>query len=223
VATRLYLPPSGGTPGITPTPAAQWDHTTDMLRAVPALAPTNTAFSNCGMGDATATANRDSLCRQFVFPLPVGTVFNTTQTIKGRALCRGNQATFNMRSQAIVRVIASDGTTVRATLYAGDLATGTTNPVSEWATTHTNRQLPRGATVAIAANYTTVAGDHLVIELGSRKHAALATNGSIRFGDNAGSDLPEDETATGDANSWIEFSGTLTAAAGLPAQVIWLG
>lgn len=210
--TRLYLPPSGGTPGITPTPATEWDFSTGFARVVPAQTKSNVAFASKAITDATATANRDTCIYQFVYPLPTGVAFLTSQTIKGRVLTLEGATASNLRSQAIIRVMGSDGTTVRATLYAGDLTTGTTNPTSEWGTTQANRQMPRGTTVAVAANYTSVAGDHLVIELGYRKHAAASTAGTIRLGTlSATADLPENETQTTDGDTWIEFSGSLDA------------
>jgi len=209
MATRWFLPPSGGSPGITPTPAAEWDDTANFTRVVPSTTKTNQAFSTQSFTYATATANLDSLFKQFVYPLIPGTAFTTSDTFKGRVLVAEGSNASNLRSQAIIRVIASDGTTVRATLYAGDTTTGSGNPTSEWAlTTLTNRQVPRGTTVTCAANYTAVTGDYLVIELGYRKHAAASTTGSMRWGDNNASDLAENETATTDANTWLEWSGT---------------
>jgi hypothetical protein len=213
--SRLYLRPSGGTPGITPTQASEWDFFTGFTRVVPSPTKTNTAFANKAVTDATATANRDALAYQFVYPLQAGIAFATTQTIKGRVLALEGATASNLRSQAVIRVIASDGTTVRATLYAGDTTTGTANPTSEWATAATNRQMPRGTSVAVAANYTTVAGDYLVIEIGYRKHAAASTTGTIRLGDTtASTDLAENEATTTDGSTWIDFSVDLDPSAG---------
>jgi hypothetical protein len=213
--SRLYLRPSGGTPGITPTPDTQWEQTTGFGRVVPSLTKQNTAFAQSGFADSTATANRDVLMRQFVYPLVAGTAFTTAHTFKGRILAFEGASASNLRSQCIIRVIGSDGSTVRATLFAGDLTTGTNNPTSEW-----NLSAPRNvspttsaraaATITCAANYTAVAGDHLVIEIGYRKHAAANTTGTIRLGDTtASSDLPENETQTTDGATWFEFSGDL--------------
>jgi hypothetical protein len=214
MATRLYLPPSSGATGISPAPAAEWENAGSIGRVVPSLIKTNTAPATQQVVDATATANRDVLFKQYVYPLPAGTRFSTLDTIKGRVLVFEAAAANNLRSQCIIRVIASDGTTVRATLYAGDLTTGTSNPTSEWNTSQRNIQMPRGASVACAANYTTVAGDYLVIELGYRKHAAASTTGNMRFLDNNASDLAENETATTDANSWIELTTSFEPASG---------
>ncbi len=206
--SRLYLPSTSGATGLSPTPSTEWDDTASLARVIPSLTKTSQAFATQTVTYATATANLDSLAKQYVFPLQVGTVFATSDTWKGRVLCLEGASNENLRSQCIIRVL--NGTTVQATLLAADGSTGTSNPTSEWdATALTNRQVPRGTTVACAANYTSVAGDYLVIEIGYRKHAARSTTGSLRFGDNAASDLLENETSTTDLNTWIEFSGDL--------------
>lgn len=210
MATRLYLPPPtvGIIFPITPNASSDWEAGgASFVRALASRTKSNKAFANQNFVDTSATANRDSIIAQFIYALPIGTVFATTQTVKGRVLAFENTATHNLRSQCIIRVIASDETTIRATLLAGDLSTGTANPTSEWGLSAANRQMPRGASgVAIAANYTSVLGDCLVIEQGFRKHSTTNGNGSIRYGDNNATDLPEDETTTADNNSWIEFS-----------------
>lgn len=218
--SRLFLRPSGGTPGITPTQATEWDFFTGFVRVVPVLGTkSNTAFSNKAVADTTATAQRDALAYQFIYPLVTGTQFLTSHTFKGRMLALEAATGNNLRSQVVIRVMASDGSTVRATLFAGDLTQLTTNPGSEWNTAARNISITTAsraaATISCAANYTSVAGDYLVIEVGYRKHAAASTTGTIRLGDNAAADLPENETQTTDGNTWLEFSGDLD-----PSQVV---
>src|SRR5215217_386440 len=114
--SRLYLPSTSGATGISPTQAAEWDDAASIARVIPSLTLTNQAFVTQTVTYATATANLDAIAKQYVFPLLTGTVFSTSQTIKGRVLCAEGANASNLRSQCIVRVIASNGTTVRATL-----------------------------------------------------------------------------------------------------------
>jgi hypothetical protein len=216
--TRLYLPPSSAATGISPSPAAEWDITAGLTRVIPSTTRTSTAFANKTMtADTTGSpSNTDIVLVQFVFPLPTGVAFTTAHTIKGRVLTDQRATGTNLRSQCIVRVIDNDGSTVEATLYAGDLTTGTGNPTSEWSTATTSRQMPRGSTVAVEANYTTPdATKYLIIEIGARIHAdtTASANSFIRLGDNNATELPEDETDTADKTTWIEFSTNLAGGA----------
>lgn len=183
-----------------------------MDRVIPAVAKTNTAFATQQIVDATATSGRTVAFKQYVFPLNAGTAFTTAQTFKGQVLAFEAANANNLASQCIVRVIASDGTTVRATLYAGNTGALT----NEWALAQTNRGMPRGTAttpVSCAAAYTSVTGDYLVWEEGFIKLAAATGTGNIRYGDNAASDLLGNETSTADLNTWFEWSGDLAAVA----------
>lgn len=213
MATRLYLPPSGGTPGITPNPSTSWEFTTGFARVVPSLTKNNVAGATKAVADTTATTDRDGLAYQYVYPLPTGVVFATTDTFKGQVMWQETATTANLSAQMMVRVLASDGTTVRATLYAGDTQTGAANPTNEFSTTLTNREIVNVAPVACAANYTTVAGDYLVIEVGCRKRANASTTGNIRVSTaTAETDLAADSnTGTVAGASWFETSGSLSA------------
>lgn len=211
MAVRWYLPPSGGTPGITPTPSTEWEFTTGFGRVVPSLTKTNTLPANQTIADTTATLARDALGKQFVYPLPVGTVFTTSQTFKGQVMFSEAATGNNLRSQMLVRVIASDGSTVRSVLYAGQLDGVSGNPTNEFGTTIQNREIPAAAPVNCAANYTSVAGDYLIIEVGYRKHAAASTTGTLRLMDNNATDLADGgNSGTTDGNSYFEWSGNFS-------------
>lgn len=165
-----------------------------------------------GQVDSTATSNRDAVIGQFISePLAAQTI---SGTVKGQIRAQENALSANLRSQCIIRVVQSDNTTIRGTLYAGDLTTLTGNPTPEWATTATNRPLPFGGSVALSS-LAIQNGDRLVIEVGYRKHAAASTTGTLYFGDNSATDLAEDTTTTTANNPWIEFSQDLLPASTL--------
>lgn len=131
-------------------------------------------------------------------------------TVKGIFLCSESNANANFRSQMLIKVVSENLATVRGYLLFHD-ASALSN---EWQlTTLTNRKFPlnwsgSGTTLN---NVQAFAGDRIVIELGYRAHNAVTTSytGTIRIGDNAASDLAEDETSTTENAPWVEFSQTL--------------
>lgn len=217
MSTRIYLPSGPANILISPSPDAGWENTANLARVTASYTKTNVVFATqTSAADATAGASdRDVIMKQFVIAIPTGTHFDTSHTIKGRVLCSESNGALNARSQCVIRVIASDASTVRATLRSYDTAA----LANEFVTTLTNRQMPRGATVPVAVDYTSVADDYLVIEIGWRKQSTdTSRTVSMRFGDNNASDLAEDETATADANTWIEFSTDFANAAATDAN-----
>lgn len=223
--SRLFLPPSSAATGISPTADASWDNTASLARVIPSLTKTNTAFATqSNSGGLASTTDLDVIYKQYVFLLPTGIAFATTQTVKGQVLAQENAAGNDVRSQCVIRVIASDGTTVRTTLLAQDTAA----LANEWSDTAlVNRKIIRTGPANLTAMYTAVAGDYLVIEIGLRKHSNSTPGAGstlMRFGDNNATDLPENETSTADNNTWIEFSGDLAnPPGGLMNYSVWIG
>ena len=213
--TRWYLPSSSAAPAISPTPAAEWEDVVALTRLVPSLTKTNTAPVDVTRNTAANGLGDDTLFYQFVYSLPTGTAFTTSQTFKGQVMASQTQAGKDQRSQMIARVIASNGTTVRATLYAGNPDATNGNPLNEFTTSMENREIVNVAPVSCEANYTSVAGDYLVIEVGWRKHSGGSTTGvgSFRLLDNNASDLTDGgNSGTTNGNTWFEWSGVLTTS-----------
>jgi hypothetical protein len=52
-------------------------------------------------------------------------------------------------------------------------------------------------------------GDRLVVEFGGGRALSWTGDFAISFGDNSGTDLPEDDTTTAANNPWLEFSMTI--------------
>lgn len=209
MATRFYYTTT--TSPLTPEFPAEWDLTDDVATFMLSRTPTRSASGNYLLTKgSTDMLNKDRLVRQFVSPsLVTGTLIGT---VKGRVLAAESAAGNQLRSMMLIQVWDGACTKVRGTLYAGDLTNLLGDPVSEWAlTTLTNRQMPRGASVAV----TPVAakdGDRLVITVGYRVHTNSTSNfnGTIRFGDDGTADLPENETTTTQTlRPWIEFSDTM--------------
>lgn len=207
---RLYLPSSGGS-AIFPAFASGWEDTSgaDRLAAVSGRGATATGVKSVTLG--TTAADDDVLLRQYVYPLPENVAFKTTDTVKGQIRARESVSGADARAQIVVRVMTG-ASIVRATLL--DFDTAILSSEFDTSDTYVNRKFPRGGAVALAANYTSVAGDYLVIELGARKHATTGATLSLVFGEEDAGALPlgENETDTAFRYPWIEFSTDLTGS-----------
>lgn len=222
MATRFYMDPTL-TPPFTPGFAA-WTRTSEGVRRVMSGGKIGTAMSSLNTGgNATVAANGTMLAVQFSGPpMLAGNAFATTDTIKGYVRCLESAANDNInRTQIALKVYAADGSTLQATLKAlGNYGPGTT----EWDTAFRNQALADGDT--LGANYTTVFGDFLVLEIGGQVSSAGGTSvtGSMSIGSNSATDLPENETETAANNPWFEISRTIQfvddylASLGRPAE-----
>jgi hypothetical protein len=147
----------------------------------------------------------DICLRQYVSarPLSAGQTFTGGQAAKGQIRCIEVAVTGNMRWTVGIQIIASDGSTIQKSAKAPSAGVS-----AEFdAVTLTNRIW---STTTATGNYTTVAGDYLVIEIGVRGvPTAGGHDSSLRLGDAAASDLPEDDTGTTDLRPWIELADTL--------------
>lgn len=161
-------------------------------------------------GLANYAADSTSLACQFVSePMAAGIAFVTTDTIKCYIRVRESGTNANINRQPICfKVVSQDGLTIRATVKAlGHYGPNTV----EWNFTFRNKTFADGDT--LDANYTTVAGDRLVLEVGGQIDATVGgTNvgGYFSIGSSAGSDLGENETDTVANNPWFEISRSIT-------------
>jgi hypothetical protein len=202
MASRLYFTSNAFAGPVYP-PDANWNDVTqcttqssDMVNTLSGDAPfSQTAQKNSG-------ANPHSILHiRYRIALPAGILLQGN--IRGQHFGQCPGTTGAMRAIS-VRVFDS-GTTLRANLvqhFPAALSSGFTG-------TLTNRFYP--PSVPITTNYTTVAGDVLVVEVGVKWFTASSggtVTAAIRFGDSGVVDLPVDETtgvAVPEQNSWIEF------------------
>jgi hypothetical protein len=195
LATRFYLPSSGSVP-ITPTVAAAFDNSAStFFRAPLAREKTNTAFRNDSQNVADS---QEDVYAQFISP-----------ALKGQELTANSDVAWSIRVSAqsgdgtyevVIRVIASDGTTVRGTFYSAE------NIGSAWPATG-NEASRYVAVTTGTSGITVVRGDYLVFEVGMyNTFSGAATTGLMRFGDAGAADLDaaNGDTTAGD-NPWIEF------------------
>ena len=157
--------------------------------------------------DADST-NKDILFRQYAsLALTANQTITGAQALKFQIRAQQGSANNNMFTALGIRVVASDGTTIQKTVLSV-----TRDNVEGDNAVLKNRQF---TATSAATNYTTVAGDRLLIEIGTGGDPAILQNhdSDLRIGDNDTTDLPEDDTTTADNNPWIELTDTLTFVA----------
>lgn len=162
-------------------------------------------------GGTSPAANASSLLAQYVSPpMAAGVAFATTDTFSGIIKVAESATNDNINRQPIaLKVYAANGSSLQATLKAlGHYGPTTT----EWPTTAATKEF--GNAVALGANYTTVAGDVLVLEFGAQVDATGGTSvtGTMTVGSSAASDYALTEGLTTSLNPWFEISRTITFA-----------
>ena len=163
MATTLYFSATR-TPGISPSVKGTWTATTETAVRLMDNAKDGSTLANTTIfANADIAAAATHLARQFVSrPLAAGIAFVTTDTFKCYVRCMESGSNDNINRNPIgIFVVSLDGATVRATLKAvGHYGPNTT----EWNTSLRNKTFGDGD--VFAANYTTVSGDRLLIEIG---------------------------------------------------------
>lgn len=190
-STRLYLSDTGP-PDISPAYHTSWGETANALarrRFVTDVYPDGLTTRSV----ATVTPGLSTLHRQYVSDaLQAGSGF-VAGTDTFSCQIQGLESAVNdniINRVRVLRIFAANGTTVQATL----LNFGNASSVVEWNTVLRNLEYGNGS--PCDANYTTVAGDRLVLEVGSNDSAGATITGSLRYGaDSAATgDLPQDQT-----------------------------
>lgn len=207
MATTFYLPASASSTPISPTPDAAWEDVSIVQRALTRVTTIGDAMATVSFTDSDDTS-KDVLFRQFISQeLKAGQTITGSQAWKIQVRCKEGASTSNMVLAMGIRVIASDGTTVRKTVLAVARDTGGGSEFD--ATQLENMGHYNGNTAS--TNYTTQAGDRLVFEIGAGGDPAAGSNHNcdLRFGDSAASDLPQDSTTLTDLRPWVQLTDTL--------------
>jgi hypothetical protein len=220
MATRFRLPSGTDDPIVAPS-LQTYTHTgTAQLWNLPQTDASVliTSGQTADLSDHLVTG--DKIHAQFVSaPMAAGIAFSTSDTVKYAVQGLETHAANNLFIQLFVSVVSQDGNTVRATLRS---------KVNDGTELTTSLQ-SRTASHNLTSDYTTEAGDRLVVEFSvqgtpTNSGGTQGHNASIRWGSNgAGGDLAENDSQTGlTLNPWIEFSPTITFGAdeALSGQVI---
>lgn len=230
MATRFYLPDDIAAP-VSPAYWSVWHVTPDDPtegRRMMVTSKTNSAAASHGTTEATATANRNFLLRQYVsMPITAQTI---TGTARAQVITRQSAPGVGIHTYWGIKVVSGDGLTERGWLsYGSGAGLGT----SQLTDTFENRSIPHEGTDATLMSVTAEAGDRIVVELGGRRRYAVAGTQYMEFRDDLASDLAAVQTGTADGNPWVEFSHNVTfvtdGGGGVPSvtairpQIIGLG
>lgn len=203
MATKIYIPAINTPVGISPAIDSAWEVSSLLTRGIASTTKFGDALQTIAFSEGTNVNNQDIIFAQLISaPLTVGQTITGAQALK--AQCRVIETTSSNNMFLTVGIRVMNGTTVQKTVLA---VTRDNSEASN--TTLQNRQFTANSA---ATNYTTVAGDRLVIEVGMAGTPA-AGNGhscSMRLGSNGASDLAEDNTTTSDDNPWVSLTDTLT-------------
>ena len=206
MATRFYHNPTA-IPTITPAFDAGWEQSgVAVRRCLFTVAPKSGAPAvEVADTETSLSAVFDVLLAQYISePLEAQTIAGN---VSGQILGYESDIAADLLPAVLIRVFDSTGTTATGTLLAQ------TNGTEFVLTTPTNRSVP--ASVALTSTPVNK-DDVIVVEYGFRATNAVATayTGTLRFmsGDLTPTDLPVNESATTDNNSWMEFSQTLLFA-----------
>jgi hypothetical protein len=211
MTTRYYLPSGTSTTDIAPSYDSAWEDTTSYAAGGRQIhrkdvSNTTTEFRGGLQSDLT---DQDVLMKQFVgrFPLTAGQTITGSQALSA-SIYGGEANTNNNLFLSIgIRIIASDGTTVRKTVCS------VTRAGNELPTSGAGYASRYWTATSASGNYTTVAGDYLVIEIGvGGDPSADGHWASVYFGDeSAQNDLDAaDGDTTYNDRPWVQLTDTLT-------------
>lgn len=214
MATRIYLPSTGSAP-VTPS---TWNFGAQINPVTLAGVRTKITSAMTSKTEATGTTNPTAraMMRHVIGPL-VGQTINGT--VKGQMRGQESNAGANATLALAIKIIKPDGTD-RAVLLA-QTASDSATAGHELATALTNmsfQDAAESASISLASQ-TATAGDYLVIEIGFRSATGTSRNITLSYGDDSGTDLPEDTSTTAANNPWIEFSTNIGFASSITGAV----
>ena len=200
---RFYMPSTGAS-AVDPAYSASWGDADPAANDGRLAAVTARIDSAMGWIDGYfAGAETAKLgFRQYVTAAQAAHDWTTADSIKFQALGL-KESGISGHGHFIIRVVSSDGSTFRGTLYEGD-------GLNDFHTVFPGRNYSiggAGASVQVQNAVSMQADDRLVIEIGYNGTATAASNVYFRIGDDSATELPENETDTDDTKTpWIQFT-----------------
>lgn len=221
MATKLFLRKTAETVPISPAADSAWEDSSSMFRAYCRTTSGADTIANVTLTETSST-DKDCCVAQYIAPLKAGQTITGAQAVQFVAQFQESTSGNNMNSTFGIRIIASDGSTVRKTVLA---VTREANEVVASPTATTNRN---NTATSAAGNYTTVDGDFLVIEIGAGGDPTSTNPHTyiIRLGDSSATFLTANDTGTSatDNNSpWVQLNDTLTLEPSMTTALIGPG
>lgn len=203
MATKCFLRRTAETTGFAPTPDAGWEETSSIVRAWLRTATSGDSHADVTITETNST-DRDVLARQYIAPLKAGQTITGGQAVQFVARFQESTSNNNMHSVFGIRVVNIDGT-VKKTVLA------VTREANEMVASPTTATARNNTATSAATNYTTVAGDFLVVEIGAGGDPSGSSPHTyvIGLGDNAGTFLAANDTETTANDPWVQLADTL--------------
>lgn len=208
MATRFYLHSTGDAP-VAPAYDISWDDTSIAARLPMSTTPSSSAMTTVNFPDDGDDSYKIILFRQFISK-PINAQTITTDTIDYAIRGMEYDANNNMFNYIIINVVSNDGSSETGNI------TKTGDQTELAFSILTNRYHSLSPKAEVEANQ----GDRIVIELGTTGTPEDSNDhqSSLSFGDDSGTDLPENDTETTAYNPWVEFSQTITFADEEPTE-----
>jgi len=206
MATKLYLPSSGSGPLGSLAVDSNWELSTAMVRRPCYVYKTNSSLSTTQLTWGSTTTQQ--WCwYQFQSPrLAAGYSWTTSDTVSmviGK--CAETTNSGDSHLAYVVRVVSGDGSTIRGVIGLYH-ATSTEFPLMASAATRIHSARTGGAT-----NFSSQAGDRIIIEIGLHGFSPALELIQMRVGDpTATEDFALTAALTTDLCSWVELSRTVS-------------
>lgn len=202
MATRLYLPSSGTPPLASLAVDSNWE-LTDSLTRLPTKASESDTTKTDIQRTWPATTTQQWCWFQYQSPpLLEGYSWTTSDTVSMVIRCLEAAAQVDSHLAYVVRVVSGDGSTVRGVIGLYHATS------SEFATTAETRI--HSARTDGASNFSSQAGDRIIVEIGLHGVTPTANYAIMRVGDPvAYSDFPLTAGLSSDLNPWVELSRTI--------------
>lgn len=194
MATRFYLPSTGVAP-VSPAFDSLFEKTAEADRITMVTTKISSGFATKTCTENVSTDPYDVLNRQYVSE-PIGAHDWTDPIFQVQIRCLESSGQANFQLQISFRVFSYDGTTERLDLGSQSISNEFDNRDLE------NRGLPR----SVVWEPSSLNGDRIVIDIGIRAWNTKTDiyTATMDFGDNSGTDLPEDDTEQTQYNPWVE-------------------
>lgn len=205
MATKLYLPSSGTAPLASLAYDSNWELSDSAARRPSSTSKANTALTDITLTWSSATTQQ-WIWRQYqTAPMTAAYSWTTSDTVSMVIRCIEGNAQCDSHLAYSVRVVSSDGGTVRGTVglyHATSTEFPTTTPATRIHSARTN-----GAT-----NFSSSIGDRIVIEIGLHGVTpSTSYSQTMRNGDpSATGDFALTADLTTDLCPWVELSRTVT-------------
>ncbi len=212
MATRFYLP-STGSPAVSPSFEPSWQKTSDADRIKAVWTKISSGFATKTCTENSAIDNYEVLNRQYVIgPINAVDLRNTTHKMYIR--CMEDNGAANFLSRVYLQPCDSSGNP-RAEEDTDFGSTEFDNKTLE------NREMCALGSIPNHSDWNMSDGEYMAVEIGilagnTKTDVYTAT---MDFGDNSGTDLPEDESEQSQYNPWIEFSADITEYVPSPLSI----